>query len=89
MTTLPEQVDTDVQLRLRRIEGQVRGIIGMLSEGKPCEQVVAQILAARAAMDRVAMEVLKCQVSETLGDETSADAREKVIRTIELLNKVR
>ncbi len=89
MNTLPEQTETDVQLRLRRIEGQIRGVIGMLADGKPCEQVVAQILAARAAMDRVAMEVLKCQVSETLTDETSIDTRDKVIRTIELLNKVR
>ena len=77
-----------MQLRLRRIEGQVRGIINMLGEGKSCEQVVTQILAARAAMDRVATEVLKCQVTEALGDDASVESREAVLRAIDLLNRV-
>jgi CsoR family transcriptional regulator, copper-sensing transcriptional repressor len=80
--------ETDVQLRLRRIEGQIRGIIGMLGEGKPCEQVVTQILAARAAMDRVAVEVLRCHVEETLRDLPTDEARQAVLRAVELLNRV-
>jgi CsoR family transcriptional regulator, copper-sensing transcriptional repressor len=81
-------VETDLQLRLRRVEGQIRGIIGMLSDGKPCEQVVTQLLAARAAMDRVTIELLKCQVDETLRDVCPEDAREAVRRAVELLNRV-
>ncbi len=77
-----------MQLRLRRIEGQIRGIINMLGEGKSCEQVVTQILAARAAMDRVATEVLKCQVTDALGEEASPESREAVLRAIDLLNRV-
>lgn len=80
--------ETEMQLRLRRIEGQIRGIIGMLGEGKPCEQVVTQILAARAAMDRVAIEVLKCHVEETLRDHPPDQARDAVLRAVELLNRV-
>lgn len=88
MATLSEQVENDMQLRLRRIEGQIRGIINMLGEGKSCEQVVTQILAARAAMDRVATEVLKCHVSDALGVETPQESREAVLRAIDLLNRV-
>ena len=77
-----------MQLRLRRIEGQIRGIINMLGEGKPCEQVVTQMLAARAAMDRAATEVLKCQISDSLGEESSPEAREAIMRAIDLLNRV-
>ena len=77
-----------MQLRLRRIEGQIRGIIGMLENGKPCEQVVTQILAARAAMDRVAIEVLKCHVDEMLRDRPPEEARDAVLRAVELLNRV-
>ena len=80
--------ETDMQLRLRRIEGQIRGIIGMLADGKSCEQVVTQILAARAAMDRVAIEVLKCHVEETMRDAPPDQARESVLRAVELLNRV-
>jgi DNA-binding FrmR family transcriptional regulator len=88
MTTALQGAETDVQLRLRRIEGQIRGIIGMLGDGKPCEQVVTQILAARAAMDRVAMEVLKCQIDETLRELPPDEARTSVLRAVELLNRV-
>lgn len=82
------ETETEMQLRLRRIEGQIRGIIGMLADGKSCEQVVTQILAARAAMDRVAIEVLKCHVEETLRDSPPDQARDSVLRAVELLNRV-
>lgn len=88
MATLPPKVDNDMQLRLRRIEGQIRGIINMLAEGKSCEQVVTQILAARAAMDRVATEVLKCHITDALGEDTPTESREAVLRAIDLLNRV-
>jgi DNA-binding FrmR family transcriptional regulator len=88
MTALPKASEPEMQLRLRRIEGQIRGIIGMLDDGKSCEQVVTQILAARAAMDRVAIEVLKCHVEETLRDQLAEDARASVMRAVELLNRV-
>jgi DNA-binding FrmR family transcriptional regulator len=88
MTSLSPKVESDMQLRLRRIEGQIRGIINMLAEGKSCEQVVTQMLAARAAMDRVATEVLKCQIAESLGEESTPEARESIMRAFDLLNKV-
>ena len=76
-------------MRLRRVEGQIRGIIGMLDDGKTCEQVVTQILAARAAMDSVAMELLRCQVDEAMADDRPpAEARETVLRALNLLNRV-
>jgi len=88
MTALPQENETDVTLRLRRIEGQIRGIIRMLADGKTCEQVVTQILAARAAMDKVAIEVLKCHVDETLRERPAEQARDAVMRAVELLNRV-
>ncbi len=88
MSSLPDRTENDLQLRLRRIEGQIRGIIGMLADGKSCEEVVTQILAARAAMDRVAMELLKCQVEQALADQPPAEARDSVLRALSLLNKV-
>jgi DNA-binding FrmR family transcriptional regulator len=88
MATLQEKSETDIQVRLRRIEGQIRGIIGMLADGKSCEQVVTQILAARAAMDGVATEVLKCHISEALTEEASPEAQAAVLRAVSLLARV-
>lgn len=89
MATLQsDKSNQDLQMRLRRVEGQIRGIIGMLDDGKTCEQVVTQILAARAAMDSVAMELLRCQVDEAMTDSPPAQARETVLRALDLLNRV-
>jgi DNA-binding FrmR family transcriptional regulator len=88
MPGLTERAESDIQLRLRRIEGQIRGVIGMLGDGKPCEDVVTQVLAARAALDRVAMEILRCSVEEAVNDQLSDEAKEAVLRAITLMGKV-
>ena len=88
MPALTELAESDIQLRLRRIEGQIRGVIGMLGDGKPCEDVVTQVLAARAALDRVAMEILRCSVEEAVNDQLSDEAKEAVLRAITLMGKV-
>ena len=75
MPSLTERTESDIQLRLRRIEGQIRGVIGMLGDDKPCEDVVTQVLAARAALDRVAMEILRCSVEDAVSDQLSDEAK--------------
>jgi CsoR family transcriptional regulator, copper-sensing transcriptional repressor len=44
--------------RLRRIEGQVRGIEGMVSDERYCIDVITQISAVQAALDKVALGLL-------------------------------
>lgn len=47
-----------LQTRLRRIEGQVRGIQGMVEEDRYCIDVLTQISAIQAALDKVALGLL-------------------------------
>ena len=47
-----------LQNRLRRIEGQVRGIQGMVDEDRYCIDVLTQISAVQAALDKVALGLL-------------------------------
>jgi DNA-binding FrmR family transcriptional regulator len=44
--------------RLRRIEGQVRGVERMVEENRYCIDVVTQVTAIQAALDKVALELL-------------------------------
>ncbi|MEQ6377260.1 metal-sensitive transcriptional regulator [Bacillaceae bacterium S4-13-58] len=44
----------DMKNRLKRIEGQIRGVIKMMDEGKDCKDVITQLSAARSAIDRAA-----------------------------------
>jgi DNA-binding FrmR family transcriptional regulator len=48
----------DYRKRLRRIEGQVRGVQGMVEENRYCIDVVTQVTAIQAALDKVALELL-------------------------------
>lgn len=48
----------DVIKRLRRIEGQVRGIQKMVDDDRYCLEIVTQITAIRAALDRVGLQIL-------------------------------
>ncbi len=45
--------------RLARIEGQVRGVRNMVEEDRYCIEILTQINAARAALDRVEQEILR------------------------------
>ena len=50
---IKEEVQADLSLRLRRIEGQIRGIQAMIEENRDCKDVVTQIAAASKALDHV------------------------------------
>jgi DNA-binding FrmR family transcriptional regulator len=55
---LPEDTINDLHKRLRRIEGQVRGIQAMLTDGRECSEVVTQIAAAAKAMEQVGFKLV-------------------------------
>jgi DNA-binding FrmR family transcriptional regulator len=55
---LPQETTTDLIRRLRRIEGQIRGIQTMLAEERECADVVTQIAAASKAIDQVGFKLV-------------------------------
>jgi DNA-binding FrmR family transcriptional regulator len=64
--------------RLRRIEGQIRGIEGMVEDDRYCIDVLTQISAARAALDKVALGLLDDHAHHcVLGARDPAERDEK------------
>ncbi len=55
---IPEETTADLIKRLRRIEGQVRGIQAMLAEQRDCADVVTQIAAANKALEQVGFKLV-------------------------------
>ena len=49
----------DIATRLKRIEGQVRGIQKMLEEGRDCEDMLTQTMATRSALDQVGARIME------------------------------
>jgi DNA-binding FrmR family transcriptional regulator len=48
-----------VTARLKRVEGQIRGITGMVGKDIPCDQILIQIGAAKAALHKIGQTVLE------------------------------
>ena len=65
--------------RLKRAEGQVRGVARMVEEDKYCIDVMTQINAAQAALDKVALELLRDHAKYCLTDKnlTTEGTQEK------------
>jgi len=72
--------------RLRRIEGQVRGVERMVEEDRYCIDVVTQVTAIQAALDKVALELLSDHAAHCVLGAAKAAQPE---RTEELMGAVR
>lgn len=78
----------DVVNRLRRIEGQVRGLVEMIHEGRTCEDVALQMSAARKAMDKAFYRMMACTMIEAVYDaESSGRSIEEIEKSTRLLEK--
>jgi DNA-binding FrmR family transcriptional regulator len=86
------QAKASVTKRLRRIEGQVRGLARMVENERYCIDVVTQILAVRAALRRVEEEILKDHVAHCVGDAIASGnkkaQRRKVAELMAVLSRV-
>jgi CsoR family transcriptional regulator, copper-sensing transcriptional repressor len=72
--------------RLRRVEGQVRGVQGMVAEDRYCIDVVTQITAVQAALDKVALELLEDHAKHCVIEASGGD---KDAKTEEMMGAVR
>lgn len=72
--------------RLKRAEGQVRGIARMVGEDKYCIDVLTQINAVRAALDKVAVELIRDHARHCMTHIT--DETEQKIKADELASAV-
>jgi CsoR family transcriptional regulator, copper-sensing transcriptional repressor len=63
--------------RLKRIEGQVRGVQGMVEEDRYCIDILTQISAAQAALDKVALGLLDEHARHCVMGAEGADQADK------------
>ena len=75
-----QQHRRELILRLKRIEGQVRGIQGMIDDGADCEKVTQQLSAARRALDKAFFSVLACAIQTPPEKAGSAKAVEERVK---------
>lgn len=66
---------TDIVNRLKRAEGQLRGIQRMVEEGEHCLQIAQQLSAVRKALESTYVRMTMCMVQQELGARLGDDAR--------------
>lgn len=71
-----------VTKRLRRIEGQIRGIIKMVEDDKPCEDILVQIGAAKAALHKTGQTILEGHLHHCVLDAVKAGDEEKSLKKL-------
>jgi CsoR family transcriptional regulator, copper-sensing transcriptional repressor len=60
------QEKQDLILRLKRAEGQLRGVQNMIETDVDCEKIAQQLSASRKALDRVFHKMVACMIQEQL-----------------------
>ncbi|WCK53904.1 metal-sensitive transcriptional regulator [Aneurinibacillus sp. Ricciae_BoGa-3] len=77
--------------RLKRIEGQIRGIIAMMEQGKDCRDLVTQLSAARSAIDRTIGVIVSSNLEQCIREqiEKGEDTEQLIKEAVNLLVKSR
>lgn len=63
MNSISQEMEEDLLLRLRRIEGQVRGLQKMIDEEKYCVDILTQVVAVRGALKKVGLNILNAHIN--------------------------
>lgn len=74
--------------RLNRIEGQIRGIRGMVEKSAYCTDIITQVAAARAALDAFNRELLANHIRTCVATDIKAGNEEKTDELIAILQKL-
>ena len=78
-----------LQTRLRRIEGQVRGVARMIDQDKYCVDVVTQVAAIQAALDKVSLGLLDGHIRGCVREEICLGGGEaKVDELLQVIDRV-
>jgi DNA-binding FrmR family transcriptional regulator len=67
----------DVVKRLRRAEGQIRGVIAMLEDGRDCADVVTQLAAVSRALDRAGFKIIASGLQQCVAAQ--ADGQDQTV----------
>lgn len=81
----PDEISDDVLKRLRRAEGQLRGVQRLVEEGADCKDVVTQLTAAQAALHRTGLRLMAAGMRYCLANPDEAEAEGMTVDEMEEL----
>lgn len=75
-------VETALQHRLSRVEGQVRGIKRMLAEHQSCDEILVQLAAVKSAVNGAARQLLEGHMETCVLESVRAGEGEEAFRSL-------
>jgi len=88
---LKGQMQRDIHTRLKKIEGQIRGLQGMIEADKECEQILTQARAAHSALKAVCNLILKVYLIKCYGESAEEKHPEGALarldKAVDMLSK--
>lgn len=72
-------MDKIMHNRLARIEGQIRGIEGMIEEDRSCKEVLSQLLAVRSAVDSLIVLMLRDRLEKCRAEEFDLEDIDEIL----------
>ena len=85
------EIKTSCLKRLKRIEGQIRGLTGMVEDDRYCIDIVTQIAAVRAALRSAEAEILRDHVANcvehAISSGNKAEQRRKIGELMDVLSR--
>ncbi|BCY18060.1 MAG: metal-sensitive transcriptional regulator [Chloroflexi bacterium] len=85
-----DQTKLEMKRRLRRLEGQIRGIESMLDDSRDCKEIVQQMLSVRAAVQSANMFFIREYFDSCMAPDEEMDlvsARQKMDEIVTMLSK--
>ncbi|KOO52477.1 metal-sensitive transcriptional regulator [Viridibacillus sp. FSL E2-0187] len=86
------EYNDQIKNRLKRIEGQLKGVIRMIEEEKECKDVITQLSASRSAIDRAIGLIVSTNLVRCMEDENELKGKDKetlIKEAVDLLVKSR
>lgn len=85
---MAEATKQDVVNRLKRVEGQVKGVMRMIEQGKKCSDILDQVAAARTALYNAGVLILERHARECIfGEDDSEPTEEKIEDLVRVIRK--
>jgi DNA-binding FrmR family transcriptional regulator len=87
---LDEAQQQSMVTRLNRIEGQIRGIRRMIQEPRLCVEILQQLAAAEAALNRISLNILRYHVETCVPDGlalSEAEGRKRLVELVDIFDR--
>ncbi|WP_457951503.1 metal-sensitive transcriptional regulator [Lactiplantibacillus pentosus] len=89
MATTEEYVTSkQIQTRLKRSAGQLDGVLRMMDEGRPCDDVLVQLSAVKSSIDKAMKLVIARNINNCVDNMTGADVQ-NLEHSLDLLLKTK